>query len=146
MKLSELKPPKGARKKRKRIGRGEGSGHGGTSTKGHKGYKARSGGKVPPGYEGGQMPLQRRLPKRGFKNPFRKEYNILNVQDLARFPAGTVVDVDTLRASGLAKRFFFGGKGVGGGTLSRPLTVKAHQFSLSAKSKIEAAGGKAEVI
>jgi large subunit ribosomal protein L15 len=92
------------------------------------------------------MPLQRRLPKRGFKNPFRKEYNILNVQDLARFPAGTVVDVDTLRASGLAKRSYLGVKVLGGGTLSRPLTVKAHQFSLSAKSKIEAAGGKAEVI
>lgn len=146
MKLSELKPPKGARKKRKRIGRGEGSGHGGTSTKGHKGYKARSGGKVPPGYEGGQMPLQRRLPKRGFKNPFRTEYNILNVQDLARFAAGTVVDVDTLKASGLVKRSYLGVKVLGEGTLSHPLTVKAHQFSLSAKSKIEAAGGKAEVI
>jgi len=146
MKLSELKPPKGARKKRKRIGRGEGSGHGGTSTKGHKGYKARSGGKVPPGYEGGQMPLQRRLPKRGFKNPFRTEFNILNVQDLARFPAGTVVDVDTLKASGLVKRSYLGVKVLGEGILSHPLTVKAHQFSLSAKSKIEAVGGKAEVI
>ena len=104
MKLNELKPPEGARKKRKRIGRGEGSGHGGTSTKGHKGYKARSGGTVAPGYEGGQMPLQRRLPKRGFKNPFRSEYNIINVRDLNRFPAGTVVDLATLKDSGLVKR------------------------------------------
>jgi large subunit ribosomal protein L15 len=146
MKLSELKPPEGARKKRKRIGRGEGSGHGGTSTKGHKGYKARSGGKVPPGYEGGQMPLQRRLPKRGFKNPFRKEYNIINVRDLARFPAGTVVDVATLKATGLVKRDYLGVKVLGEGTLSHPLTVQAHHYSLAAKSKIEAAGGKAEVI
>ncbi len=146
MKLSELKPPEGARKKRKRIGRGEGSGHGGTSTKGHKGYKARSGGSVSPGYEGGQMPLQRRLPKRGFKNPFRKEYNIINVRDLARFAAGTVVDVATLKASGLVKRGYWGVKVLGEGTLSYPLTVQGHHYSLAAKNKIEAAGGKAEVI
>jgi large subunit ribosomal protein L15 len=146
MKLNELKPPEGARKKRKRIGRGEGSGHGGTSTKGHKGYKARSGGKASPGFEGGQMPLQRRLPKRGFRNPFRKEYNIINVRDLAQFPAGTVVDVAALKSSGLVKRVRWGVKVLGEGTLSHPLTVRAHQFSLAAKSKIEAAGGNAEVI
>jgi large subunit ribosomal protein L15 len=146
MKLSELKPPEGARKKRKRIGRGEGSGHGGTSTKGHKGYKARSGGTVAPGYEGGQMPLQRRLPKRGFKNPFRKEYNIINVRDLNRFAAGTVVDLATLKDSGLVKRAYWGVKVLGEGTLSQALTVQAHHYSLTAKNKIEAAGGKAEVI
>jgi large subunit ribosomal protein L15 len=146
MKLNELKPPEGARKKRKRIGRGEGSGHGGTSTKGHKGYKARAGGKASPGFEGGQMPLQRRLPKRGFKNPFRKEYNIINVRDLAQFPAGTVVDVAALKSSGLVKRVRWGVKVLGEGSLSHPITVRAHQFSLAAKSKIEAAGGNAEVI
>ena len=146
MKLSELRPPEGARKKRKRIGRGEGSGHGGTSTKGHKGYKARSGGTVAPGYEGGQMPLQRRLPKRGFKNPFRREYNIINVRDLNRFPAGTVVDLAALKDSGLVKRPYWGVKVLGEGTLSQALTVRAHHYSLAAKNKIEAAGGKVEVI
>jgi large subunit ribosomal protein L15 len=146
MKLNELKPPEGARKKRKRIGRGEGSGHGGTSTKGHKGYKARSGGKASPGFEGGQMPLQRRLPKRGFRNPFRKEYNIINVRDLAQFPAGTVVDGAALMAAGLLRRGRWGVKVLGEGSLSHPLTVRAQQYSLAAKSKIEAAGGNAEVI
>lgn len=146
MKLSELRPPEGARKKRKRIGRGEGSGHGGTSTHGHKGHKARSGGHTPPGYEGGQTPLQRRLPKRGFKNPFRKEYAIVNLRDLARFPVGAVVDVQALQAAGLLKVIRAGVKVLGQGSISHPLTVRAHQYSLSAKSKIEAAGGKAEVI
>ncbi len=145
MKLNGLKPPQGARKKKKRIGRGEGSGHGGTSTKGHKGHKARSGGKLSPGFEGGQMPLQRRLPKRGFKNPFRKEYNIVNIEDLARYPAGSVVDVASLRSSGFLKK----GREVkilGRGSISHSLTVRVHHFSLSAKNKIEAAGGKTEVI
>ncbi|HYB20437.1 MAG TPA: 50S ribosomal protein L15 [Thermodesulfobacteriota bacterium] len=146
MRLSELKPPEGAKKKRKRIGRGEGSGHGGTSTKGHKGYKARSGGKRSPGYEGGQMPLQRRLPKRGFKNPFRKEWVIVNLRDLAEFPEGTVVDVEKLKASGFVKKAGWGVKILGEGEVTRPLTVRAHGFSLSARKKIEAAGGKAEVI
>jgi len=146
MKLNELKPPKGARKKKKRIGRGEGSGHGGTSTHGHKGFKARSGGIVPPGYEGGQMPLQRRLPKRGFHNPFRKEWAIVNVKDLGRFPAGTVVDVEALMASGLVKKMLSGVKILGDGMISHALTVRAHHYSLAAKSKIEVAGGKAEVI
>ena len=114
MKLNELKPPEGARKKRKRIGRGEGSGHGGTSTKGHKGYKARSGGKPSPGFEGGQMPLQRRLPKRGFKNPFRKEWEIVNLRDLADFPEGTIVDVERLKASGFVKKVGRPGENPGG--------------------------------
>ena len=146
MKLSELKPPEGAKKKRKRIGRGEGSGHGGTSTKGHKGYKARSGGKRSPGFEGGQMPLQRRLPKRGFKNPFRKEWEIVNLRDLAEFSEGTVVDVEKLKASGFVKKVGCGVKILGEGEVTRPLTVRAHGFSLSARKKIEAAGGKVEVI
>jgi large subunit ribosomal protein L15 len=146
MKLNELRPPEGARKKRKRIGRGEGSGHGGTSTKGHKGYKARSGGKRSPGFEGGQMPLQRRLPKRGFKNPSRKEWSVVNLKNLSAFPDGAVVDVDSMKSSGLLKKVGFGVKILGEGDLSRPLTVRAHAFSLSARKKIEAAGGKAEVI
>jgi len=146
MKLNNLKPPQGAIKKKKRIGRGEGSGHGGTSTHGHKGQKARSGGKVSRGFEGGQMPMQRRLPKRGFKNPFRKEYAIVNLRDLARFPAGTVVDAAALEASGLVKKLQRGVKVLGEGSITHPLTVRAHHFSLAAKNKIEAAGGKTEVL
>jgi large subunit ribosomal protein L15 len=146
MKLNELRPPKGARKKRKRIGRGEGSGHGGTSTKGHKGYKARSGGKRSPGFEGGQMPLQRRIPKRGFKNPSRKEWSVVNLRDLSAFPDGAVVDVEGMKTSGLVKKVGFGVKILGEGEISRSLTVRAQAFSLSARKKIEAAGGKAEVI
>jgi large subunit ribosomal protein L15 len=146
MKLGDLKPPPGAKKKRKRIGRGDGSGHGGTSTHGHKGLKARSGGKVSRGFEGGQMPLQRRLPKRGFKNPFRKEYTIVNLRDLARFPAGAVVDITALEAAGLVKKVRWGVKVLGEGSIDCPLTVRAHHFSLVAKNKIEAAGGKTEVI
>ncbi len=146
MKLSELRPPEGARKGKKRIGRGEGSGHGGTSTKGHKGYKARSGGKRSPGFEGGQMPLQRRLPKRGFKNPSRKQWSVINLRDLSAFPDGVVVDVESLKSKGLVKKIGFGVKILGEGEVLRPLTVRAQAFSLSAKKKIEAAGGKAEVI
>jgi large subunit ribosomal protein L15 len=146
MKLSELKPPAGAKKKRKRIGRGEGSGHGGTSTKGHKGYKARAGGKRSPGFEGGQMPLQRRLPKRGFKSPFRREWRIVNLGDLAEFPEGTIVDGEKLKNSGLVKKAGEAVKILGEGEITRPLTVRAHGFSLAARKKIEAAGGKAEVI
>ncbi len=146
MKLNDLKPPKGARKKKKRIGRGEGSGHGGTSTKGHKGLKARSGGTISPGFEGGQMPLQRRLPKRGFTNPSRKEWSVVNLRDLSAFPEGAVIDVESLKSSGLVKKVVFGVKILGDGEVSRSLTVRAHAFSLSAKKKIEAAGGKVEVI
>ena len=144
--LDTLKPPQGARKKRKRIGRGDGSGHGGTSTKGHKGIKARSGGKASAGYEGGQMPLQRRLPKRGFKNPFREEFEIVNLKDLDRFPAGAVVDVEALKMAGLVKRGRMKVKVLGEGDVTQALTVRVHHFSLAAKNKIEAAGGKAEVM
>lgn len=144
--LDALKPPQGARKKRKRIGRGDASGHGGTSTRGHKGVKARSGGRASAGYEGGQMPLQRRLPKRGFKNIFREEYEVVNLRDLTRFPAGAVVDEEALQTAGLIHKGRRKVKVLGEGTLTQALTVRAHNFSLAAKNKIESAGGKAEVI
>ena len=147
MKLTDLHAAPGARKKRKRVGRGPGSGHGKTATKGHKGQKARSGGGVRPGFEGGQMPLHRRAPKRGFKNPFRHEYAVVNLSDLARFPAGSVVDADQLVEARLIKRSQrFAVKILGEGALQHALTVKAHAFSESAKSKIEQSGGRAEVL
>jgi len=143
--LSNLRPAKGARKARKRIGRGPGSGTGKTSGKGHKGKGARSGGNTPPGYEGGQMPLQRRLPKRGFKPIARTTYAIVNVGRLAAFDAGTEVGPDQLRARGLVRR-----RGdvkiLGEGALDRALTVQAHAFSDKARSTIEAAGGRAVVL
>jgi large subunit ribosomal protein L15 len=146
MNLSDLAPAAGATRKRKRIGRGPGSGHGKTSGKGHKGRGARSGGNTPPGYEGGQMPLQRRLPKRGFHNPFREEYSIVNLGQLdAGFEAGAVVDGEALRARRLVRtgrRI----KVLADGTLTKSLTVKADKFSAAAKQKLEAAGGNAEVI
>lgn len=146
MELNKLKPPVRSRKKKKRVGRGDGSGHGGTSTRGHKGHRARAGGKSSRGFEGGQMPLQRRLPKRGFSNPFRQEWQIVNLKDLNRFPAGSVVDPALLKEVGLIKKGEEKVKVLGDGFLNFPLTIKAHQFSLAAKSKIEAVGGKAEVI
>jgi large subunit ribosomal protein L15 len=146
MNLSDLAPAAGATKKRKRIGRGPGSGHGKTSGKGHKGRGARSGGNTPPGYEGGQMPLQRRLPKRGFHNPFREEYSIVNLGQLdAGFEAGAVVDAEVLRARGMVRK----GRRIkvlADGMLTKSLTVKAHKFSAAAKQKLEAAGGTTEVI
>ncbi len=146
MKLNDLAPNPGATKKRKRIGRGPGSGHGKTSGKGHKGRGARSGGNTPPGYEGGQMPLQRRLPKRGFHNPFREEYSVVNLGQLdAGFEAGAIVDAEALRARGLVRnrrRI----KILADGTLTKSLTVKADKFSATAKQKLEAAGGNAEVV
>jgi large subunit ribosomal protein L15 len=147
MDLSNLTPAPGATKKRKRVGRGPGSGHGKTSGKGHKGRGARSGGNTPPGYEGGQMPLQRRLPKRGFRNPFREEFNIVNLGQLeARFEAGAVVDPEGLHAAGLARRPGLGVKVLADGRLTKALTVKAHKFSGAARQKVEAAGGTAEVV
>ncbi len=145
MDLSSLRPAPGARKVRKRVGRGPGSGLGKTAGRGHKGHKSRSGGNTPPGYEGGQMPLQRRLPKRGFRNPFRTEYEIVNLASLGRFAAGSVVDPAALAQAGLVRK-----RGrvkvLGKGTLEHPLTVKAHAFSESAKAAIEAKGGTAEVV
>jgi large subunit ribosomal protein L15 len=146
MKLNELKPPKGAITKRKRVGRGPGSGHGKTSCRGHKGLNARSGGGVLPGFEGGQMPLKRRLPKRGFHNLFKKQYVLLNVRDLLRFEQGSVVDLKALVTSGLIKSTSTPIKLLGEGTINYPLTLQIHAFSKSAKEKVEAAGGKVEMI
>ena len=146
MKLYDLHPAEGSRTAPKRVGRGAGSGLGKTSGRGHKGQKARSGGGVRPGFEGGQMPLIRRVPKRGFYNPFSKEYAVINVKDLAGFEAGSVVDYEALKAAGKLKKEFDGLKVLGDGELNVALTVKAVKFTESAKQKIEAAGGKAEVI
>jgi large subunit ribosomal protein L15 len=145
MKLSELRPAKGARSDRKRVGRGKGSGLGKTAGKGHKGLRARSGGGTKPGYEGGQMPLQRRLPKRGFVNVFRKVWAIVNVKELNRFPAGSVVDAEALRREGLVKGAADGVKLLGGGEVNRKLTVKVDKASRSAMEKVAAAGGSVEV-
>ena len=146
MRLDELKPAAGSNKKRKRVGRGDGSGHGKTSCRGHKGQGARSGGNVQPGFEGGQMPLQRRLPKRGFHNPFRIEMAVVNVAQLDALPAGSEVTPETLAEQGLVHGKKRQVKILGEGSLSKALTVKAHGFSAKAKEKIEAAGGKAELI
>jgi large subunit ribosomal protein L15 len=150
MNLGGLRPARGARKPRKRIGRGTGSGHGKTSTKGHKGHKARSGGGKPPGFEGGQMPLYRRLPKRGFKNPFRVAYAVVNLADLARrFPQGGEVTPEGLVGAGLLRSRDRGRvKVLGRGDLPAglALAVQAHAFSRSAAEKLQAAGGRAEVL
>lgn len=146
MRLDELKPAAGSSKKRKRVGRGDGSGHGKTSCRGHKGQGARSGGNVQPGFEGGQMPLQRRLPKRGFHNPFRIEMSVVNLGQLESFPAGVEVTPESLSQRGLLTGKQRRVKILGEGALSKALTVKAHGFSAKAKEKIEAAGGKAELI
>lgn len=147
MKLHELTPAAGSTTVAKRKGRGAGSGNGKTAGKGHKGQNARSGGGVRPGFEGGQMPLQRRLPKRGFKNHFATVYANVNLNDLeARFEDGAVVDTEAIIASGLIKKPMDGIKVLGNGTLTKKLTVKAAAFSASAKEKIEAAGGSAEVM
>jgi large subunit ribosomal protein L15 len=144
MKLSELRPAEGAKSQRKRVGRGKGSGLGKTAGKGHKGLRARSGGGTKPGYEGGQMPMQRRLPKRGFTNVFRKEWAIVNVKDLNRFPADSVVDAGALRAEGLVKGDAAGIKLLGGGEVDRKLTVKVDRASKAAVEKVQAAGGTVE--
>lgn len=146
MKLSELRPPEGSRKKRKRVGRGDGSGHGGTSTKGHKGLKARSGHSSRPGYEGGQMPLARRIPKKGFKNIFRREIIIVNLDQLNRFSGEAPVDAAALLAGGVIRKIGDGIKILAKGTIERALTVRVNAISQTAKEKIEAAGGKVEVI
>lgn len=146
MKLNELSPAKGARKGRKRVGRGVGSGHGKTAGRGSKGLNARSGGGVRPGYEGGQMPIHRRLPKRGFTNIFRKTIAVINVADLKGFEGGSVVDEAALVAAGLVKGPRDGIKLLGKGDIDRPLTIKIDNVSKSAKEKIEAAGGSIEVL
>ena len=147
MKLHELRPSEGAFKTSKRLGRGTGSGLGKTSGKGHKGQNARSGGGVRPGFEGGQLPLFRRLPKRGFSNAmFKVEYATINVSDLEKFEDGAVVTPELLKEMGILKKQLAGVKVLGNGNLTKKLTVKAHKFSASAVEKIEAIGGKAEVI
>lgn len=145
MELHSLRPAPGATRNRKRVGRGPGSGMGKTSTRGHKGAKARSGYKHKRGNEGGQMPLQRRLPKFGFNNIFRTEYQIINLSDLARIE-GAEVTIIALKEAGLIKSTKTPVKILGNGTIEKPLTVKAAAFSKSAISKIEAAGGKTEVV
>lgn len=146
MKLEELQTPPGANKRVKRVGRGTGSGHGKTSTRGHKGQKARSGGGVRPGFEGGQMPLQRRLPKRGFTNIFKKEYAIVNIRDLNRFEDGSEISPEVLQNAGLIDSIKDGVKILGDGELEKKLTVRAHKISRQAEDKITARGGRVEVI
>ena len=146
MRLEELKPNIGAKKKSNRVGRGPGSGNGKTAGKGHKGQKARSGGVKGAGFEGGQMPLQRRLPKRGFTNIFRKEYSVVNLADLEKMSGPDTVTPEALMHKGLIKNLKNDVKVLGMGELKSKLTVRAHKFSKSALEKIQAAGGKAEVI
>ena len=146
MKLHELSPAPGSVRDVKRIGRGHGSGQGKTAGKGHKGQKARAGRGFRPGFEGGQMPLQRRVPKRGFNNIFAADIVAINVSSLNRFEDGAVVDLDAMKKAGVVKGNCDGVKVLGNGAVSKKVTVKASAFSESAKAKLEAAGGKAEVI
>ena len=145
MKLNELRPAEGSAKASFRVGRGPGSGNGKTAGKGHKGQNARSGGGVRPGFEGGQIPLYRKLPKRGFTNHFAKNYAIVNVCDLNCFEDGAIVDIEALLAAKIIRKPLDGLKVLGGGEITKKVTVKAAVFSATAKEKIEAAGGKTEV-
>lgn len=147
MDLGSLKAPAGATKKRKRVGRGDASGHGGTSGKGHKGQKARSGGKVRVGFEGGQMPMARRLPKRGFRNPFREKFVAVNILDLCRkFSKGAVIDEAALLQSGIVKKEGSSIKILAKGEIDFPVTLKIARISQAAKNKITAAGGTIEEV
>ncbi|MCX5830096.1 MAG: 50S ribosomal protein L15 [Deltaproteobacteria bacterium] len=141
MDLQTLKAPVGSRKKRKRVGRGDGSGHGGTACKGSKGQNARSGGGTRPGFEGGQMPMARRLPKRGFRNPFRKEMITVNLVQLNAFPENSIIDAEALIQQGLIKKRGDGIKLLGKGDIQHALSIKLDALSKGAKAKIEAAGG-----
>lgn len=141
MDLSSLTPPKGSRKNRKRVGRGNGNGHGGTSGKGAKGQNARSGHSVRPSFEGGQMPLSRRIPKRGFKNPNRKVIATVNIKDLKMFAKDAVVDASSLRVQGLISGVFDGVKVLGAGEIDYPLSIQVDMISSGARKKIQAAGG-----
>ena len=144
MNLSNLKPAKGSQKARKRVGRGPGSGHGKTSCRGHKGQNSRSGGGAPLGFEGGQMPLTRRLPKRGFTNIFKKRYALINITDLAVFDKDSIVDEVSLIEKGLVGKVYDGIKLLGNGEIDKPITLKVHKWSKAAMDKIVAAGGKIE--
>ena len=146
MKIHELSPAKGAKKSRKRVARGPGSGHGKTACRGHKGQKSRSGGGSRPGFEGGQMPLHRRLPKRGFNNRFRKEYSIINIKDLGMFEANSSVNEMDILKAGLVSNIRDGIKLLGEGEISYPVEIKVQKASRTAKEKIEAAGGKIEML
>ncbi len=146
MRLNDLSPAKGSKRNSKRVGRGPGSGRGKTSGRGHKGQKARAGASIRPGFEGGQMPLQRRLPKRGFTNLFRKEYELINVGDLDRCEPDSVLDLEALIKMGFSKGSKSGIKLLGDGEISHPIVIKVHRASKEAKRKIEAAGGKVELI
>ena len=146
MRIDDLKPADGCRKRNKRVGRGIGSGHGKTSCKGHKGQKARAGSGKGAGFEGGQMPLQRRIPKRGFKNHFAKEYAVINLKDLARIEDSDVITPGLLVERGVVRQIKDGIKILGAGEIKRPVTIKAKIFSAAAAAKIAAAGGKAETI
>ena len=146
MRINDLSPAKGSKKKRKRVGRGPGSGHGKTSCRGHKGQKSRAGGGPRLGFEGGQMPLQRRLPKRGFTNIFKKHYSIINVKDLNRFKPNSTLNVEVLKEAGLVKKIKDGIKLLGNGEISHPVVIMVDRVSRTAKEKIQAAGGQVEVI
>jgi len=146
MKLNELAPAKGSRRPRKRLGRGVGTGSGKTAGRGSKGHNSRSGGGVRPGFEGGQMPIHRRLPKRGFTNIFKKKYAVLNIRDLARFDSGSTVDEAALVQVGLVRGIRDGIKLLGQGEIDRPLSIRLHAVSKAARVKIEKAGGQIEDI
>lgn len=146
MKLGEISRPNGANKKRKRVGCGPGSGHGKTSCRGHKGQKARSGVSIPAWFEGGQMPLQRRLPKRGFTNIFKKEYQLVNLRDLQRLPADAEVNVETLRKARVISKRNLPVKLLGQGEIDRPVKISVHACTKSAKERVEKAGGQVEII
>ena len=146
MKLNDLKPAKGSRKTARRVGRGPGSGWGKTSARGHKGQNARAGGGVRPGFEGGQMPLQRRLPKRGFKSLNKKIFALVHLGELERFEPDTVVDIDCLKGAGLIKKIHDGVKVLSDGEITRPIQLRVHKISRKAKEKVEAAGGRVEEI
>jgi large subunit ribosomal protein L15 len=146
MRLGDLAPPPGAKRNTKRLGRGSGSGQGMTAGKGTKGQKARSGGGTPPWFEGGQMPLQRRVPKRGFTNIFKKVFSIINLDDMQKLPAGSEVGPLEFVSSGLLKKIEHGVKLLANGEITQPLTIRVHKASASAIQKVEAAGGKVELI
>jgi large subunit ribosomal protein L15 len=146
MKLNDLSPLKENKKRKKRVGRGPGSGHGKTSCRGHKGQKSRSGASIRPGFEGGQMPLQRRLPKRGFTNHFREANELLHIKDLSAFDPDSSLDIDSLKEAGLIRGSKSKVKLLSDGEISHPLVIKVHKASRAAREKIEAAGGKVELI
>jgi large subunit ribosomal protein L15 len=146
MRIHDLAPLKGSKRKEKRVGRGPGSGHGKTSCRGHKGQKARSGGTAPPGFEGGQMPIQRRLPKRGFTNIFKKTIAVVNVKDLGTFEPNTTLDIETLKKAGLVRKGEATVKVLGKGDILHPLTVKVNHVSKAAQEKIESAGGTVQLL